>query len=593
MEFIYRKKSQENSKDRLHEKILSNLNISNNLKHLSISNSNYEIAAWYNEDVNIDNLIFYDDKRLIIISAVPENIKKLKSLCNSTHNHCSKILLDYYLKFGESLFDAIEGEVSILIYLIDDDLIISSIDRFGLRHLFCYVLNEEIVLSSKISFILAIKELDLSLNKKRLKDFLETKISNHTYTFYNEIFKVNPSNFLKIIDHKSYFQHKYYDISKIKPNHSLSLKQASKLIKESLISSLDIEDNSSKKIGVLFSGGLDSSSIISVLASYNINLYGISAIYKDIEINKINLIDESVYQDTVYLKYKNINKFQFEASNNSIIENIDKYLQLIGEPFFFPNLYLTDKSYQYAYKNELNTVYNGNDGDTVISHGYEVLFYYFIFLRWYKLFKEIRKISIIRKIKMRTVFKKLVYKRYLKPFLYQLYKKNSHDRKIHISPYKNHLESINSTLHQDSIYKHSCIALYYGIEEKYPFYNMKMILNSLKVSSKYKFMNGMNRFILRDAMKGFLPKQNYNRADKSNLAYALCLNLYDNKEIIERELEKPNEMIINYLDINALRDDWKYFKRSPYSHATSSKIPTNILNYIILNKWLTIYTFSD
>ena len=53
-------------------------------------------------------------------------------------------------------------------------------------------------------------------------------------------------------------------------------------IKRSLIYSTEYDESYNKKTGVLFSGGIDSSSIISILASKHKLIYGISAVYDDL-----------------------------------------------------------------------------------------------------------------------------------------------------------------------------------------------------------------------------------------------------------------------------------------------------------------------
>ena len=66
----------------------------------------------------------------------------------------------------------------------------------------------------------------------------------------------------------------------------------------------------------MFSGGLDSSSIISILASENNkDIYGISATYKNIPIKNLDLIDETKFQNNIYNHFDNIKKHQFDASS--------------------------------------------------------------------------------------------------------------------------------------------------------------------------------------------------------------------------------------------------------------------------------------
>ena len=395
--------------------------------------------------------------------------------------------------------------------------------------------------------------LKLTLNSKRLNDFIKLEISDHSYTFFNEIFKIKPAHYLSLKGNRLDNQARYFNFKEILKIKGMSLQEAAKHIKRSLIYSTEYDESYNKKTGVLFSGGIDSSSIISILASKHKLIYGISAVYDDLPIKNLHLINESNYQDHIFNKYPNIKKYQFEASNLSILDSIDRYLKIIGEPFFFPNLYLTDKSYEYAYKNNIEVVFNGNDGDTIISHGYETLFYYFISFKWIRLYTELKKISLLRGVKVKTIFKRLVYDRYIKFMLNQIFRPKNFQRKVYLSPYKNHLESINSTLHQDAIYKHSCLALYYGIEEKYPFYDPNLISSSIQVPSKYKLYKGVSRFILREAMKDYVPKENIERMTKSNLGHALCFNIIKNESIFYYEFSRPHKILSKLVDIDALK----------------------------------------
>lgn len=593
MEFIFRSVSNKKKKLKNFNFDLSNFTIAEDYNSFLINDRKFSLFFCYKKKHDAGKYFYSDEEYLILANHKLKNINQIKELCGSSGKEDAEIILDYYKKFNQKLFEELKGEFSILIYKKKTQKIISGIDRFGINHIFTYSDNNCYLLSTRISMLLSIDDIKVSLNETRLKDFLELKISSHEYTFYNEILKIKPSHYITYFNNTNLVQTNYFNFANIIENKFIPLEKSSQNIKEALIESITTKGNKKEKMGVLFSGGLDSSSIISILGKHFTNeIYGISAIFKNLSIEKINLINESSYQNNVYDQFKNVKKYQFDASDLSILEDIDRYLTSIGEPFFFPNLYITDISYKYAHKKNISIVFNGNDGDTIVSHGHEVLFYYFMTFKWIRLFKEIKQTSNNRNVSKAFIFKRIIIDLYFKPFLAQFIKfkifrkHNDGSRKIFIDPKKNHINIIKSTLHQDSIYKHSCLAFYYGIEEEYPFYDADFISCSIRVPSRFKFMQGMPRFILRDAMKEYVPTENLNRITKSNLAFALCINLINKKHIIESEIKNMNKSLLKYLSPSKVLIDWESFKKDPYKHTVRSNLPSKILTYIVLNRWL-------
>ena len=48
----------------------------------------------------------------------------------------------------------------------------------------------------------------------------------------------------------------------------------------------------------------------------------------------------------------------------------------------FPNIYLFEEIIKKAKKDNIEIILDGNDGDNTISHGFEVLYYLFIKLKF-------------------------------------------------------------------------------------------------------------------------------------------------------------------------------------------------------------------
>ena len=416
---------------------------------------------------------------------------------------------------------------------------------------------------------------NFSLNFDKVDNFLSFNDSSHSDTFINEINKVPPSHLIKYCKE----QIKIIQYSKYKLKNNLaSVDDQINGLKHFLKKSVSI-DRASKhsKIGFLFSGGLDSSTIISffkITKKINLEIFSFSSHYKNIDKDVVHLIDESGYQDEIN-KMNNINSISFDGCNESTLSDIDFYLEVVGQPFFFPNLYLSRNSFALASDKGVSLVMNGNDGDTVISHGYEYFQELFLSFKWIRLYKEINKTATMRSQSKRFIFKRTVLDQLSLSNLQLRYAKNKH------------LKNISTSNHSQAIEIQSLVANYYGIEERYPFYNRELIEYCLNVSPNLKNKDGHSRYILKEAIKGVVPEKIRKRNSKSNLAHALCKNFVEkDSKIIDQELSNPNEAIKEFVDIKDIRDSWNKLQENPRKYATRSSVPSIIFSFVVLNRWL-------
>jgi asparagine synthase (glutamine-hydrolysing) len=288
----------------------------------------------------------------------------------------------------------------------------------------------------------------------------------------------------------------------------------------------------------------------------------------------LHLIDESEFQDEIN-KSNDINDVAFDGENESTLSKLDFYLEVIGQPFFFPNLYLPNKAFKLASDKGIALMMNGNDGDSVISHGYEYFLELFFSLRWVKLFQQINLTAKNNNQSRRFIFKRLIYDNLS---LNNLYNSSSQ---------KKHLEVMSSSNHSKAIEIQSLLASYYGIEERYPFYNKELIEYCLNTSPSLKNKHGHSRYILKEAIKNVVPEKIRNRTTKANLGHALCLSfLQKDYELINEQFSNPNPLIKNIINFNDLNKSWDDLKKSPRKYATRSSVPSKIFSFVVLNRWL-------
>ena len=486
----------------------------------------------------------------------------------------SELMLAYFLEFGSEGFSKLKNDFCFFLFDYDKKKISIYRDHVGLQNYYSLKEKGHIFLSSSFKNISSLPLKNFSLNHKKIRDFVNLKDFSKTTTFFNEVFKVAPGTEFHLT--------KESEESKEYSKLILTDLCENKLIKKNLEvefqkTVMTKQNKALDKVGFLFSGGLDSSSVLSMFDHHrasNQKLYAFSATFSNIDESIRHLIDETEYQKEV-LNGKNIENKSFSAERLTTLSDLDYYLKILGQPFFFPNLYIPAKAFKEAKNNNINTVLNGNDGDSVLSHGYEYFVELFLSFRWLRLYKNIKETAIKRKKSKIFIFKRAVIDQLI------------FNGVFFSSARKRHEEVLLTSLHSNAIEIQSRIASFLGVKEHYPFYGKRFIEFCVSMPAKLKNKKGYSRYIFREAMKGILPEKLILRGTKSNLGHALCLNYRDiDKDLIDTHLNNPHEELKNIVDIGQLRIYWSELLRNPRKFSTRSNIPSKLFAFVVMNRWL-------
>lgn len=523
-----------------------------------------------------------DKKFLILAFICAEDRVKLRQILKIPDIDIKtdpELLLDLYLKYGEDQLKILSNGFVFIMVDYHNKTVKAFRDHIGIKNICYYQLDNTIYLSSSFKNLFKLSYLSHTLNQDMVINFLKFNDHSPSDTFTNEIKKVPPMKALKFCKEKI----NIYKYLNYETNRSTTMPHVNQIkgLKKLLLQSVAIEGSrNNSRVGFLFSGGIDSSTVIMFFRKQkraNEEIYSFSAQYKHIDKNIKHLIDESEFQNEIQ-KLDDVNGFSFNGEDESTLSNLDFYLEIIGQPFFFPNLYLPNRAFNLAKENNIRIVMNGNDGDTVVSHGYEYLLELFFSLRWVRLYREINATSKTRQQRRRFIFKHII----LKNISFQSFIKKSSRNK--------HLEIVLSNIHNKAIEIQTLLADHYGIQERYPFYNRDVVEYCINVSPELKHKNGQSRFILKEAIRGIVPEKIRTRVTKSNLGHALCIG-YTNKDraVIQEQFSKPHVLIKDIIDIENLQKSWNSLLQNPRKYSTRSQIPSEIFAYTVLNKWLNKY----
>ncbi len=295
-------------------------------------------------------------------------------------------------------------------------------------------------------------------------------------------------------------------------------------------------------IGLTLSGGVDSSIIAGILASY----YD-----KDIHIftaqSPHSKFDETRYVDAVINKYPRSNFIVHRKNLDevSIKDTLEQYIKIQEEPFGDPSIIAHGFLMNMAADTGIKVILNGQGADELF-YGYNnmaqaILSYQFRSLQLGKFQKNLSAMKLGKGYTLRT-FLKTVF-----PSLeYNLRKRSRINRREIIR--SGLLDNVNNDL--IALYKYNNIydvwreslygvhlphlvhyddrnAMAKSIEGRMPFLDHRIVEFVATIRPDDFLKKGMRKYILRESCKQYLPDIIYNRKDKIGF-YTPLINMLDN-----------------------------------------------------------------
>lgn len=213
-------------------------------------------------------MISTNNRYILLFNGEIYNFRKLKKkfILQTKSNSDTEVLIQLFEKLGiNQTLNFIEGMFSFIIYDKIENSVYFARDRFGIKPLYYLENSHKIIFSSEIKPLLNYTNPQLN-QAKALDFFLKQSMDNDKTTLFNNIKSLEPSNY-GIIRSNSLQINKYWIIEK-KFSNQENLNNVKKKIKNLFLTSIKKHLISDRKIGFFFSGGTDSTSIISIAKKY-------------------------------------------------------------------------------------------------------------------------------------------------------------------------------------------------------------------------------------------------------------------------------------------------------------------------------------
>jgi asparagine synthase (glutamine-hydrolysing) len=479
--------------------------------------------------------MFSNDKRYVMVFngeiynylELREELKK-EGYIFSTQTD-SEVLLKSYIHWGEECLHKFNGMWAFVIFDRIEKTIFAARDRYGVKP-FYFTANEHyFAFSSEIPPLLILPHNKPKPDYQSIYDFLvfnrtdqsertffETiRTLQHGHSFkFSTLFSFNSISLLPI---------RWYNL---RDNLKTPFKTPEEFY-DSFSSSLDIRLRSDVPVGVSLSGGIDSSSIVSVLLKdyHKKDLNTFSAVY-----GKGEYGDETEFIH----EFKPLVKHMFFTTPNAeaLLSDINVYIKAHGEPSATTSSYAQFKVMELAKKYVIVNLSGQGADEEMAGYHYFFGFYFKDLLahfKWYLLLKE--AMAYMRNHKSLFGLGTFGYfllpdslknsvrvseKGYMdKKFVLQYAQGNSITSGLYAS------KSLHEALMDHFEYKleHSLKwedrnSMWFSLETRVPFLDYRLVERTMSLPPEKIIKDGMTKHILREAMIGTLPEKIRNRRDK-------------------------------------------------------------------------------
>jgi len=273
------------------------------------------------------------ENHVIVFNGIIYNYKDIrKKLIAKGHIFKStgdtEVVIRSYIEYGDKCVEHFDGVFSFCIYNLIKKNIFLARDRIGIKPLYYSINGSQLVFSSSMKGILSNKD-KIEINPIALNyQFTIHSMVPAPHTIIDGINKLEPGHILNVTKSGETLLKKYFDVNNVELknyNDNEIINNIDALLNNAVEKRLNIAD---VPVGILLSGGLDSSLITAISKKYKeeLNTYSIG-------FNTINdeIGDEFYYSDLVSDDFKT-SHIKYNISNDDLYHNLDTVISNMSEP---------------------------------------------------------------------------------------------------------------------------------------------------------------------------------------------------------------------------------------------------------------------
>lgn len=280
----------------------------------------------------------------------------------------SELILRAYEEWGERCTEKLLGDFVFALWDGYRQVLFCARDHFGMKPFYyCFMPGTAFAFASEIKALTCLPWVPRQLNETRVADYLESLVEDQAITFYRKIMRLPPARSMTV-DLGGLSFSEYWSLDPTREIHYRTDEEYAEAFREIFVEAVRCRLRSSFPLGFALSGGLDSSSIVSVaqrltLESQGSVLHTFSCIF-----DEVSECDERSYIQAI-LANGRVEPHYVHLDQLGALEDMDAVLWHQDQPIYIRNMFLWTSMYRLAHQEGVRTMLDGEDGDTVVSHG--------------------------------------------------------------------------------------------------------------------------------------------------------------------------------------------------------------------------------
>jgi asparagine synthase (glutamine-hydrolysing) len=501
------------------------------------------------------------DNRADILAKLNIHIASEKSLSDAA------LMLRLYARWGADCFQYVIGEFALAVYDEQKHELICARDHLGDRTLFYAVYGNQVVVASEPWAVAAARGSHPALNERAIAHYFAVQVTEDGQTFFDDIYELLPAHAIKFNANGQHTRRYWQPDLERRIRYKTDAEYAEhfrSLLEETVRNQL----RSITPVGILMSGGLDSTSVASLAARMIAprQLTAISYVF-----DEFPDCDERAYINTVKEKY-NLRSIQIPSDHALPYADMQSYVPNPNEPN--ENLYrqIHETAFTRACAEGLRVVLHGGFGDNLYIAGRywlaDLLLDGQFATAWRELCAYIQTYGVKRVIEARHPQRiarrlvdtipggKYVYRKSPKP---QWLTQHAQEllppvRRPHptLERHAAMLGLLPASANSHFFFK----ASQYGVELRTPFRDRRLVEFALGLPAYQIYHHGFNKYILRSALKDILPDKIAVQIKHVSLLPFLSQGLKQEASFLENQLESPHAAWQQYVNYEWLRQRW-------------------------------------
>lgn len=309
--------------------------------------------------------MFSEDGRFVIVFngeiynyiEVREELKKLDYRFST--NSDTEVIINAYLEWGEDCLSRLNGMWAFTIWDKQEKKLFAARDRMGIKPFYYGNSGNAFYFGSELKSILSAHD-KWDIDYSTMELYLTFGYIPAPYTFYKNIFKLEPGHYLTLQNGKTIIR-QYWDLPYVAEEDMITDKRETYEQFEALLKdSVRLRLRSDVASGAFLSGGLDSSSIVALLhelGQEGMDTFTISYPFKE--------YDESALAKLVAEKFNvrsNIRQVESTIFDDALKLVVKHYDEPFGDSSAIPTYYVS----RFAGE-KVKVVLTGDGGDEVLS----------------------------------------------------------------------------------------------------------------------------------------------------------------------------------------------------------------------------------